>query len=217
VIASRTRDEEGFTPSFLQGHCGDVNPGDGTDWRGEIGQTTAAIRPALKAAIANAVSTRADTLRSIRVEHCIPYNTELFRAWIDEYRRDPKACTRGPWVDAGFAEDWYRGNAGRTLPDAGLSIELSALRIGDVALVFHPAELYSYYGLALRRSSPFPHTWVVGYTDDLIGYLTDPTAYRVGEYAAITVPKILDFPPFAESAARGMSAAAESMLRKLAS
>ncbi|MEZ6079909.1 MAG: hypothetical protein R3C56_30820 [Pirellulaceae bacterium] len=33
---------------------------------------------------------------------------------------------------------------------------------------------------------------MVGYTDGLIGYLTDAAAYRNGEYEALTVPKILD-------------------------
>ena len=64
-------------------------------------------------------------------------------------------------------------------------------------MVFHPAELYSYYGLAIRRDSPLADTLVVGYTDGMIGYLPDPEAYRAGEYSAVIVPKILDYPPFA--------------------
>ena len=52
-------------------------------------------------------------------------------------------------------------------------------------MVFHPAELYSYYGLEIRRDAPFAHTLVVGYADDILGYLPDPKAYQAGEYAAI--------------------------------
>jgi hypothetical protein len=90
------------------------------------------------------------------------------------------------------------------------------MRIGDLGLVFHPAELYSYYGLAIRRDSPFPNTIVVGYADGLIGYLADPQAYKSGEYAAIVVPKILDFPPFTPAAAGQMTVAAVDLLRSLA-
>ena len=53
-VAREIRKEMGLHPSFLQGHIGDVNPGDGSDWRGEIRQTVAAITPALKQAIADA-------------------------------------------------------------------------------------------------------------------------------------------------------------------
>ena len=69
-------------------------------------------------------------------------------------------------------------------------------QLGEVGLLFHPAELYSYYGLEIRRDSPFENTLVFGYTDDFIGYLTDPNAYETSEYAAIVVPKITDLPPF---------------------
>ena len=89
---------------------------------------------------------------------------------------------------------------------------ISAMQIGDVGLAFHPSELYSYYGLAIQRSSPLPETIVVGYTDGLIGYLTDPAAYRNGEYAALTVPKILDIPPFTPTAAAALTAAVVQLI-----
>ena len=76
-------------------------------------------------------------------------------------------------------------------------------------MAFHPTELYSYYGLAVREHSPAADTLVVGYTDGLIGYLTDPTAYATGDYGAFTVPKILDYPPFTPQAA---SQLADSMV-----
>jgi hypothetical protein len=118
-------------------------------------------------------------------------------------------------VDAGFAEDWYRGNAPRDLKQTNLPCTLSALQLGEVGFLFHPAELYTYYGLALRRSSPLRHTLVVGYTDGIVGYLCDPKAYQAGEYAALTAPKILDYPPFTPNAARQMTAAAVDLLKKV--
>jgi len=90
------------------------------------------------------------------------------------------------------------------------------MQIGGVGLLFHPGELYSYYGLAIRRGSPFADTLVVGYTDDIIGYLADAKAYEAGEYAAITVPKILDYPPFTRTAAAEMTEASINLLNRLA-
>jgi hypothetical protein len=92
---------------------------------------------------------------------------------------------------------------------------LSAVQLGEVALLFHPSELYSFYGLAIRRDSPSRETLVVGYTDGMVGYLCDPKAYRAGEYAAATVPKILDYPPFTPTTARQMTAAAVAMLKSV--
>ena len=215
MVADLIRQSEKLEPSFLQGHCGDVNPGDGSDWRGEANQTTKAIYPALRQAIAVARPIRVDRLRTLREPFRVPLDVPLFKSWVDLYSKDPKQCTGGQWVDAGFAADWYRGNAKRNLRDTHLPITTSALELGPLAMLFHPAELYTCYGLAIRRDSPLPDTLVVGYSDGIIGYLADPTAYKAGEYAATTVPKILDYPPFTPTAARQFTAAATAMLKKV--
>ena len=200
-VAREIRNELGIRPSFLQGHLGDVNPGDGSDWHGEIRQTVAAITPALKQAIADASPLRVDCLRTGNTRFNVPYDMERFAQWIDEYRNDPSKCNSDRWVDAGFAADWYRGNEARDPNLKHLPITLSAIQLGPVGMLFHPGELYSYYGLAIRRDSPLPDTLVIGCADGCIGYLPDPRAYELGEYSALVVPKIVDFPPFQPTAA----------------
>jgi len=123
-----------------------------------------------------------------------------------------KKCNRGPWVDARFAEAWYKSSTKRDLNQTNTPAPLSAIQLGEVGLVFQPAELYSVYGLTIRRDSPFADTLVIGYTDDIIGYLPDPKAYDAGEYSAITVPKITDLPPFMPTAASVLTEAAVAML-----
>ena len=213
-VAREIRHQLDLRPSFLQGHIGDVNPGDGSDWRGEIRQTVAAITPALKQAIADAREQRVDCLRSCSTPFAVPFDMELFEQWVDEYRRDPSKCQSGQWVDAGFAADWYRGNEHRDRNVKHLPITLSAIQLGPVGMLFHPAELYSYYGLAIRRDSPLRDTLVVGCADGSIGYLPDPTAYQKGEYSALVVPKIVDLPPYQPTAAREMTAAAIALLKQ---
>ena len=90
------------------------------------------------------------------------------------------------------------------------------VRLGEVGLLFHAGGLFSFYGLAIRRDSPFRDTLAIGYTDGCVGYLCDPSAYRTGAYEAFTVPKILDNPPFTPTAARQLTAAALNMLKALA-
>lgn len=214
TVAAIVREKTGLQASFLQGHTGDVNPGDGSDWRGEIKQTTAAIAPALLRAIADVKPVHVDRLRAGHRPFQVPFDMQLFENWRETYRRDPAQCAKGPWVDAGFAADWYAANAQRAPDKTHLPIVLSAVQLGPIGLVFHPAELYTYYGLALRRDSPLPNTLVVGYTDDFIGYLPDLTAYQKNEYAALTVPKIVDYPPFTPTAAAEMTAAALELLKR---
>ncbi len=216
AVADRIEQSHGLKSSFLQGHAGDVNPGDGDPWRGDIQETTDGVYAALCRAVDSAERVPADQLRTGTQPFEVPYDMARFEAWLDAYRTDPAACKSGQWVDAGFAEDWFRGNSDRDIRQTGLPIVLSAMRLGDVGFVFHPAELYSYYGLAIQRDSPFPDTLVVGYCDDMIGYLPDRRAYEAGEYAATTVPKILDYPPFTPSAAQEVTTAAIGLLKGLA-
>ncbi len=213
MVADLVWKNEKLEPSFLQGHCGDVNPGDGSDWRGEAHQTVQAIYPALRKAIASAAPVRVDHLRTLREEFPVPLNIALLKSWLQQYQKGPEKCVKGPWVDAGFAADWFRANAKRDLSRTHLPSTLSAVQLGEVALLFHPSELYSFYGLAIRRDSPSRNTLVVGYTDGMVGYLCDPKAYQAGEYAAVTVLKILDYPPFTPTTARKMTAVAITMLK----
>ena len=179
-----------------------------------IRQTVAAITPALKQAISDASPQRVDFMRTSSMPFNVPFDMELFEQWVDEYRRAPSKCKSGQWVDAGFAADWFRGNEHRDRKVKHLPITLGAIQLGPVGMLFHPAELYSYYGLAIRRDSPLRDTLVVGCADGSIGYLPDPTAYRLGEYSAIVVPKIIDLPPYQRTAARDMTAAAISLLKR---
>ncbi len=215
MVDQRMRQSSGLSTSYLQGHAGDVNPGSGDPWRGDSEQTTQAVYDALQAALSGMARIEVDTLRSQTTSWNVPLDMEMFQSWLAQYREDPAKCTAASWVDAGFAQDWYQGNAHRDLSQRTLPISLSALQIGSVGLVFHPAELYSYYGLAIRRSSPLPHTIAVGYADGVIGYLTDPRAYEASEYAAIVVPKILDYPPFTRTAAREMTAELSTLLKQV--
>ena len=117
--------ETNFQPSFLQGHSGDVNPGDGSTWRGEINQTTAAITPALDRAVAEAKHVYVDCLRARSRPFHVPLDMGLFQQWRDLYRKDPSKCVGEPWVDSGFAADWFRGNADRDVKDTYLPITLA--------------------------------------------------------------------------------------------
>ena len=78
-----------------------------------------------------------------------------------------------------------------------LTCELQALQIGDVVLLAHPTELFSEFGLTIKSRSPFPHTFVIGYANDFLGYIPSQAEFARHGYAADTVPYMLGLFPFA--------------------
>lgn len=215
MVDELVRRKHKMAPSYLQGHCGDVNAGDRSHWIGSAENTAGPVAAAIARAIDTARRVKADGLRVQTQRLLLPLDVELFAQWLAAYRKDPSKCNGGPWVDAGFAKDWFQSSVKRDLSRRHTPVLLSVIRLGELALVFHPSELYTCYGLTIRRDSPLADTLVVGYTDDIIGYLPDPSAYKAGEYSAITVPKILDLPPFVPTAGRTLTGAAVAMLKRL--
>jgi len=67
------------------------------------------------------------------------------------------------------------------------TLPVHTVRIGDVALVTQPCELYCQFGLDIKRRSPAPLTAVVGLADGFCGYC--PTIYGIlgGGYSGATI------------------------------
>jgi hypothetical protein len=216
IVANKLKTRDKLEPAYLQGHAGDVNPGTGKPFLGIPEDVSEAVYTALHHAIDHSTLVRFKDIRLITSEVKVPLDTVALKVQLNTYRNDPSKCAQGEWVDAGFAKSWFESAVKWNRKRGSLSTPMSALRLGEVALLFHAAELYSFYGLKIRLDSPFPATLAVGYSDDLIGYVTDPNAYRDHEYAAMVVPKILDFPPFKPLAAREFTAAAKTLLKQLA-
>ena len=91
IVADRIRPE----PGFLQGHIGDVNPGDGTKWIGDPMQTAEAIAPALHRAMGHGDMVEIDALRIVNGAVELPFDMERFRADIDMYKTQPEKCVDG--------------------------------------------------------------------------------------------------------------------------
>lgn len=217
LVASKIRARDGYDPGFLQGHCGDVNPGDGATFLGDPEKVSEAVWTALHHATSHSENVPVEAIRVIRSEVRLPLDMARLRSELELYRKQPEICTAGEWVDAGFAKDWYASASQWPEDRREYAAPISGLALGDVALLFHPAELYSSYGLTIQRDSPFRDTLVCGYTDDLVGYVTDPQAYSQKEYAALVVPKILNLPPFDPGAGRQLTAASLKLLHQLKS
>lgn len=60
--------------------------------------------------------------------------------------------------------------------------ELVVHRVGDVAFVGLPGEMFVEFGMAIKERSPFRHTGVAIYANDYAGYVTTREAYHGGSY-----------------------------------
>lgn len=63
-----------------------------------------------------------------------------------------------------------------------LPIEVQGIRIGDVALLCAPLELFADVGLRVKERSPFAVTHVSGYSNGSFGYLPNRQAFTEGGY-----------------------------------
>ncbi|NOZ20531.1 MAG: hypothetical protein GXP25_05510 [Planctomycetes bacterium] len=59
---------------------------------------------------------------------------------------------------------------------------VSAMRIGDLALVGLPGEIFVEIGLEIKKRSPFKHTFCVELANDWIGYIPTKRAFEGGGY-----------------------------------
>lgn len=106
------------------------------------------------------------------------FDEQTEAAAVDDYLRkyDPKQ----PGVDQGF----FRRMREEVAPFQGeeRQIDLQVIRLGNVALVGIPGQMFARLGLDLRRRSPFRHTIVVGLANGSVSYIPDQQAYEAGGY-----------------------------------
>lgn len=185
----------GAVPMFAQGCCGDINcaPMDGRFETSERQGTILGCAAVTAALQAEPVGGRglAAACRTIHLPLMVPTVAEAERA-LEEQRENLSRARRDERVtpyqirmwhegQVGWAEDYLRasreGDWGRTQ-----AFEIQAMRVGDLALVAYPGEMFVDYQLWVDRESPFPRTMTLGYTNGCIGYVPTASAYPEGGY-----------------------------------
>jgi hypothetical protein len=81
--------------------------------------------------------------------------------------------------------DWARRILGLSIRGARnltRPFEVQALRIGEVAMVGLPGEVFVEYQRQIKAGSPFAHTLVLAYTNGNIGYVPTAAAFPEGGY-----------------------------------
>lgn len=66
--------------------------------------------------------------------------------------------------------------------ERSVELEIQAVRVGELAIVGIPGELFVEIGLAIKAASPFRHTLVCGYTNGVYFYIPTAAAFAQGGY-----------------------------------
>jgi len=178
--------------TYVNGAGGDVNQRfDGAGYRSvsnarhhgvALGRTVLDLRSQLRpstTARAASASTPAD------LHYADPISQTEARRILAEGQRTVEATTgtaqrlRIQWHQVDFARrvlDWQPSDG----PD--LTVDIQALRIGDLALVAIPSEFFSADGRALRAQTPSPELMVAGWSNGLVGYTPTRRATATGGY-----------------------------------
>ncbi len=179
-----------FATLFLNGCCGNTNhidyrePGQGRGFQQveRVGHILAASASrAMRAAIPVdgdrvAVSSRKVALGRTKIDEELRARCERI---LEDQQDGPAKGQVDGLPDAYFAEVRLGMYKKQSQPD---EVELTALRLGDVALVGLPGEGFCELGIAIKQDSLAPCTLVTGLTNDCIGYLPTEGSFAHGGY-----------------------------------
>ena len=79
--------------------------------------------------------------------------------------------------DAFYAENWIEMYKNQNIID---SLEVMVVRIGDIAFVGLPGEVFCEFGLHIKAGSPFKNTIVMGLTNDNREYFPTEVSFTQG-------------------------------------
>ena len=190
--AQRYAEEAVDIALFAQGCCGDINSEPRGNFEVAEQQGRAVAEAALEALpiaepLMKPVVDSASVVLDIPLDD--PPGVEVARAALADAER--QLAVNAETDSAGMRNtrlglvDW----AGRVLALAeqgatGLTqpFEVQALRVGELAMVGLPGEVFVEYQLQIEECSPFEHTFVFAYTNGNWGYFPTADAYPDGGY-----------------------------------
>ena len=179
-----------FTCLFLNGCCGDVNhvdyrepsQGRGYPMAQRVGHMLAT---AAQQAIRDRAPLEGDRILVSR-EHVTLDRLKISQderrrceQVLQQARRSPPQGQVDGLPDAYFAELRLQMFQEQDVAD---QVEVMVIRIGQLAFVGLPGEVFCQLGLEIKGSSPARHTLVAGLANDAVGYLPTPEAFGQGGY-----------------------------------
>ncbi len=210
AVEKMERERDGLRVLFFQGSCGDLNCrgfGEGMKMMRANGSLLRdRVLPALDTIETTGdVEMDGDTY-AVTLPTEVPDRDAITKG-RDAYRDRLEASHGDPEEERAlrFEVDW-RAQRLELLDGPHpqrLEFRVSWMRINDAVLLAHPLELFLTFGKQVRSASPYPHTMVIGYANETVGYLARPQDFDqegFGWYAAVFAPRICRHLPFEPNA-----------------
>lgn len=123
------------------------------------------------------------SVQQIELPHRKVTETEVAEARQEaaKYADNPAQRWNFRWHQ-GVVERYEAQKAGTEAP---FTMELHALRLGDVAIATNPFELFTDYGVQIQARSPAVQTLILQLTNESGGYLPSERAVQGGGYSAV--------------------------------
>jgi len=186
-LAERLLEEEfGETALFVNGAQGtmDIDGLRDRDWEG-MQRTGQALAVAVAQTARDITPSNATTIRGASTQYYLPARkiTNEQLAWAEE-----KLAQTGGQIQAvadGVGDD-YKAKLYRDLhevQDRDIQVEQLCFAIDGTALLSFPGEMFTEIGMAIKKQSPFEHTYIAGLTNGHISYLPTDKAIAEGGMA----------------------------------
>ncbi|HOJ21068.1 MAG TPA: hypothetical protein PLU39_14665 [Armatimonadota bacterium] len=169
---------------FLNGCCGDINhvphqptslPRSGPAKSVQLGRAFAGV--AMNAA-EKAEPVAVDRIAARLEELAIPYYTResAMRAYVDSLREKPNRSDFEEYTIKAF-DEWPLDGQMATVP-------VQAFRVGEIAFVGLPGEIFVAHGLEVKKWSPAAFTFIAELANDWFGYVPTTDQAERGAYGA---------------------------------
>ena len=210
------REYPGTLGIFLQGACGDINPGychnDQETSIRDLEDFSDRYAEVIRRGLAEAKQIEGSGVATTRKVAYIP-QTPPDRDEMERNIRDIEAwlCTEDAEADQRLKngkvadlEGWRKMLAIlNETPRPVREVDLMAVRFGDLTLVSNPFELFNGIKNQVQANLSPKRALVLGYANDYIGYAPVASEYKKegsgglgGSYAAYQVPRFIGEPPF---------------------
>lgn len=209
-----------FTTLFFNGCCGNINHVDYRDpdnpRRGypatqRIGyMLAAAAEEAVRGRVPAAVGRVAVSREHVALKR-MPIDEETYRWSLEAAERmktDPPPREVDGLPRELSAPAWIEMHACQDEDDA---VEVMAMRLGDIAIVGLPGEVFCEFGREIKAGSPAGHTLVIELANDGVGYLPTREAFEQGGGYEVT-PGVTRYAP---GAGEKVTASALQQLERL--
>jgi hypothetical protein len=179
-----------FMTVFFNGCCGNVNHIDYSDpLQGRGFKMAECCGYVLAAAVQQAMRTPVEihgdvleishekvSLKRLKI-------SEKDRQWsedvLEKAKNNPTQGQVDGLPDEFYAKTWLKMYEVQNKDD---EVDVMVIRLGDLAIVGLPGEIFCELGMEIKKSSPAKHTMVIELANDSIGYMPNRIAFEQGGY-----------------------------------